>query len=173
MADATAFNLTAGLEAERKLMTTWVNVGTTIAKEWECVGVGVEDSSIDTNPDITTSTDILGVTRTKVNKLERAQTLDPMTVRGGSDLQVKLYNQMRHDSLAEMSAYEVMIVHGYVGSAGTYEAELFDACTITVSSVGGSSYVDMPIDIAFGGNHLIGTATTYASTSTPVWTVAS
>ena len=25
MADAAAFNLTAGLEAERKLMTTWVN----------------------------------------------------------------------------------------------------------------------------------------------------
>ena len=173
MADAAAFNLTAGIEAARKLMTTWVNVGTTAEKEWECVGVGVEDSSIETNPDIATTTDILGVTRTKVNKLERAQTLEPMTVRGGSDLQVKLYNQMRYERLAEMAAYEVMVVHGYVGSAGTYEAELFDACTITVSSVGGSSYVDMPIDIAFGGNHLVGTATTYASTSTPVWTAAS
>ena len=108
-----------------------------------------------------------------MNKLERAQKLEPMTVRGGSNLQVKLYNQMRHERLAEMAAYEVMVVHGYVGSAGTYEAELFDACTITVSAVGGSAYIDMPIDIAFGGNHLVGTATTYASTSTPVWTEAS
>ena len=172
MADATAFNLTADIEAARKLMTTWVNVGTKSSKEWECVGVGVEDSSIETNPDITTTTDILGVTRTKVNKLERSQTLDPMTVRGGSDLQVKLYNLMRHDSLPEMSAFEVMVVYGYVGSTGTYEAELFDACTITTSSVGGSSTVDMPIDISYGGNHLIGTATTYVSTGTPVWTAA-
>ena len=48
MADATAFNLTADIEAARKLMTTWVNVGTKSSKEWECVGVGVEDSSIET-----------------------------------------------------------------------------------------------------------------------------
>jgi len=117
MADATTFNVADGLEVERKLLTTWVNTGTTAAKVWECVGVGVEDSSIEMNVDKSKLTDILGVTRTKINKMERVQSFDPMTVRGGSDLQVKLHNQIRYDRLAEMSAYEVMIVTGYVGAA--------------------------------------------------------
>ena len=32
MAEATAFNVTSGLEVERKYMTTWVNVGTSETK---------------------------------------------------------------------------------------------------------------------------------------------
>lgn len=172
MADATTFNVADGLEVERKLLTTWVNTGTSAAKVWECVGVGVEDSSIEMNVDKSKLTDILGVTRTKINKMERVQSFDPMTVRGGSDLQVKLHNQIRNDRLAEMSAYEVMIVTGYVGAAATFEAELYSGCTISVTSLGGSAYVDMPIEIDFGGTKLLGTSSAYLPTSTPVWTAA-
>ena len=52
MADATAFNLSDNQKAERKLLVTAVNVGDSISStggspEWQIVGVGVEDSSID------------------------------------------------------------------------------------------------------------------------------
>lgn len=170
MADATMFNLATGIEAVRKLLTTWVNVGTHALPEWECVGVGVEESSIEMNVDKSKTTDIQGTTRTKINKFEKVQTLDPMTVRGGSELQLKLYNQLRHDQLAEMSAYEVMVVYGFVGAAATFEAETYDACTISTTSLGGSAYVDMPIEIDFGGNKVLGTSSAYLPTATPVFT---
>ncbi len=172
MAEATAFNVTAGLEIERKYMTTWVNVGTSETPVWECVGAGVEDSAIETNADVTTTTDILGITKTKVNKLERAQTLDPMTATGGSLLQVKLYNDIRYEKLSAMSAYEVMIVHGYVGADALFEAEHYDASTILTTSQGGSSYVDYPIEITLGGVKTLGTSSKFKSTDTPVFTPA-
>ena len=172
MADATTFNVADGIEVVRKMFTTWVNTGTSEAKAWECVGVGVEDSSLEMNVDKTKTTDILGVTRTKINKFERMQTLEPMTIRGGSDLQLKLYNQLRHDSLAEMSAYEVMFVYGFVGASATYEAETYGACTISVTSLGGSGYVDMPIEIDVGGNKVLGTSSAYLPTGTPIFTPA-
>ena len=126
MADAVSFNLQDGQKAERKLLVTAVNVGDSIAEdsgtpEWQIIGVGVEDSSIEFNPDTETVTDILGITETTVNKLETSQTLDPMTVRGGSKLALKLYNQVKYQRLSELAMYEVMQIHAYVGTAGSYE----------------------------------------------------
>ena len=95
MPEATEFNLTNGQKAERKLLVTAINVGDSITEssgspDWQIVGVGVEDSSIEYNPDTETITDILGITTTTVNKLETSQSLDPMTIMGGSKLAVKL-----------------------------------------------------------------------------------
>lgn len=172
MAEASAFNLADGQQAERKLLVTAVNVGTTLAKEWQIIGVGVEDSAVEYNPDITTTTDILGVTKTQVNKLETAQTLEPMTVTGGSDLAVKLYNQVKYGRLSELSMYEVLLIHAYVGTTGAYEAEMHTGCTITPQSVGGSSYVDMPIDINFSNKKTHGTVDHYKVGETITFTPA-
>lgn len=167
MADATKFNLADGEKAKRKLLVTAVNVGDSVASgegtpEWEIVGVGVEDSSVEYNPDTETITDILGITTTTVNKLETSQSLDPMTVRGGSKLAVQLYNQIKYQRLSEMSMYEVMIISAYVGTDGAYEAEVHKNCTLTPQSVGGDSYVDMPIDINYSNDKIHGTVDNYA-----------
>jgi hypothetical protein len=172
MAEAAAFNLTDGQEAERKLLVTAVNVGTSAAPEWEIVGVGVEDSAVEYNPDVETLTDILAITHTKVNKLETSQTLEPMTIRGGSDLQIKLYNQIKYKRYSELSMYEVLLIHAYVGTAGSYEAEKHTGCTITPTSIGGSSYADMPITINFSNNKVHGTVNAYAYGSTITFTPA-
>lgn len=173
MPEATSFNLQDNQKAERKLLVTAVNVGTTSEPTWQVVGAGVEDSSIDYNPDIETTTDILGITETNVNKLETSQSLDPMTIRGGSKLAVKLYNQVKYQKLSELSMYEVLIIHAYVGDAGSYEAEMHSGCTITPQSVGGSSYVDMPITINLSNNKTHGTVNDYKSTATITFTKAS
>ena len=175
MADATQFNLKDGQKAERKLLVTAVNVGDSITKgsgtpEWQIIGVGVEDSSIEYNPDTETKTDILGITETTVNKLETSQTLEPMTVRGGSKLAVKLYNQIKYNRVSEFSMYEVMQIHAYVGTDGAYEAEVHKNCTITPQSLGGDAYVDMPIDINYSNDKVHGTVDNYKYGSTITFT---
>ena len=178
MADAANFNLQAGEKAQRKLLVTAVNVGDSITQssgtpEWQIVGVGVEDSSIEFNPDTETITDILGITETTVNKLETAQTLDPMTVRGGSKLAVQLYNQVKYGRLSEFSMYEVMIISAFAGTEGAYEAEVHKGCTLTPQSMGGDAYVDMPIDINFSNDKIHGTVNDYKYGSTITFTKAS
>ena len=175
MADATQFNLKDGQKAERKLLVTAVNVGDSITKgsgtpEWQIIGVGVEDSSIEYNPDTETKTDILGITETTVNKLEISQTLEPMTVRGGSKLAIKLYNQIKYNRVSEFSMYEVMQIHAYVGTDGAYEAEVHKNCTITPQSLGGDAYVDMPIDINYSNDKVHGTVDNYKYGSTITFT---
>lgn len=178
MADATKFNLKDNQKAERKLLVTAVNVGDSIAEgsgtpKWQIVGVGVEDSTIDYNPDTETVTDILGITETTVNKLETSQTLDPMTIRGGSDLAIKLYNQVKYNRLSELSMYEVMQIHAYVGETGAYDAEVHKNCTLTPQSIGGSAYVDMPIDINYSNDKVHGTVNDYKYGSVVTFTPAS
>ena len=175
MADATQFNLKDGQKAERKLLVTAVNVGDSITNgsgtpEWQIIGVGVEDSSIEYNPDTETKTDILGITETTVNKLETSQTLEPMTVRGGSKLAVKLYNQIKYNRVSEFAMYEVMQIHAYVGTDGAYEAEVHKNCTITPQSLGGDAYVDMPIDINYSNDKVHGTVDNYKYGSTITFT---
>ena len=175
MADAANFNLQDGEKAQRKLLVTAVNVGDSVTMssgnpEWQIVGVGVEDSSIEFNPDTETITDILGITETTVNKLETAQTLDPMTVRGGSKLAIQLYNQVKYGRLSEFSMYEVMIISAFVGENGAYEAEVHKGCTLTPQSMGGDSYVDMPIDINFSNDKIHGTVNDYKYGSTITFT---
>lgn len=177
MAKATAFNLETGKKAERKLLVTCVNVGDSITDasgtpEWQAVGVGVEDSSIEYNPDTETVTDILGITETTVNKLETTQSLEPMRIRGGSKLAVKVYNQVKYNELAEMSMWEVMQIHAYVGSEGAYEAEVHKNCTLTPQSIGGSSNVDMPIEISFSNDKIHGTVDHYKYGETITFTPA-
>lgn len=166
MAEATKFNLLDGQKAERKLLVTAVNVGDKIdaasgTPEWQIIGVGVEDSSIEYNPDTTTSTDILGISTTIINKLETSQTLEPMVVIGGSKLALKLYNQVKYGRLSELAMYEVMQIHAYVGADGAYEAEVHRNCTLTPQSLGGSATVDMPINISYSNDKVHGTVDNY------------
>lgn len=173
VADITNFNLANNEKAVRKLLVTAINVGDSImdaqgTPEWQIVGVGVEDSSIEFNPDTETVTDILGITETTVNKFETSQSLEPMTIRGGSKLAVKLYNQVKYNRLSEFPLYEVMQIHAYARrgegteqSPYAYEAEVHKNCTLTPQSIGGSSYVDMPIDINYSNDKIHGTVNDY------------
>ena len=119
----TEFNLTDGQEAERKLLKTFVNVASSGTPEWELIGDGIEESSIEYNTDTETSTDILGQTRTKVNKTEPAQSFEPYTVRGGSKLAFILWDIYRRNAVSELTQFKVLVVHEFVGSSTGYAAE--------------------------------------------------
>lgn len=171
---ATDFALSANQKAERKLLVTCVNTGTTSSPTWTVIGAGVEDSAIEYNPDIETITDILGVTETTVNKLEPAQSLEPMTVRGGNALLFKLNDIIERNAVSELSNFEVLIIRAYItetsGEDTVYHAEKHKGCTITPQSVGGSSYVDMPIDINLSNDKVLGTVNAYKAGDTITFT---
>lgn len=124
----------------------------------EILGVRVTDSSIDLNADIETATDILGNTYTDVNKTEPSQTLDPSYVIGGSKLSAYLYDAAIHNRIKDYNgAFRIYIISVFLGEEDAYEAVRHDGCTIIPTSIGGESYVAMPMDVHFSNNITSGT----------------
>ena len=149
---ATDFNVGNGVKATRRLLMTFVDVGDSSTPEWEIVGRGVEDSSIELNPNTETTTDILGITETAVTKWEPNQSFDPNTVKGGSKLNFKLHEIWQNKTPELLSKFNVLIVYAYIGESENFEAEVQKNCTINITSIGGSAYVDMPIEISFSND---------------------
>lgn len=163
MAVNTDFNVGKNVKAARKLLRTYVDVSEeNDQSEWYLVGSGIEDSSIELNPDTETTTDILGITTTTVNKWEPKQSFEPFTVKGGSKLAFKLHQIWQQKTPEKLSRFNVLIVYKYIGSSSStsgYEAELQKNCTINITSIGGSAYIDMPIEVMYSNDVDIGTVT--------------
>lgn len=151
--------LADGQEAERKLFVMAVNVGASSAKQWEVLGVGVEDSALEYNDDTETKTDILGVARTRVNKMEPSQEFEPDTIRGGAVLQKKLDSIVARNAYSEFTQFEVMVCKLWLKNEDGYYAEVHSGCTIKPTSMGGSAYVDMPFSVSLSNKKTYGTVT--------------
>ena len=160
MAINTEFNVGAGIKAARKLLRTYINVGTSSSKEWELLGQGIEDSTIETNFESETVNDILGNAETSVTSAAPSQSFDPFTVRGGSKLAFMLHEIWLNKEYEKLSQFEVLTVYKYIGEeAAGYEADLQPNCTVLFDSIGGSANVDMPITINYSDDKQRGTVT--------------
>lgn len=184
-ADIKVLSGTAGQKVERKYLVTLVGTYTGSAPapktpdyttdwEWSPVGFGVEDSSLEYNPDTETVTDIFGITETTVNKLELQQNLEPLTAKQGSAIHSKLIDIVERNAVSEFAQFPVMIVRAYLND-GTdetpkFHAEVHTNCTVTPQSEGGSSYVDMPININFSNDKTLGTVNSYKYNDTITFT---
>lgn len=112
----------------------------------EILGRRTEDSSIEYNADIATSTDILGINYTDVNKTQPQQDFDPFLILGGSLLGEKLNDIRKRNAITELSAFTLYVITAFVGDAENgYETERHTDCTITYNSIGGDANVNMPI----------------------------
>lgn len=151
------FNLPAGQRAERKLLITVAEWTEESSEVREILGTRTEDSSIDYNPDIETTTDILGINYTDLNRTQPQQDFDPFLVLGGSKLGAKLNDIRRRNALAELSQFTVYIITAFVGSASAYEAEKHEGCTIAYNSIGGDSNVNFPISVYYSNKITTGT----------------
>ena len=154
-----AINLAPGLKADRKLEMIFVNMGTSETAEWEILGRGVEEASVAFNHDTNQATDILGITDTVVSPAKPEFDLDPCTIRGGQKLSEKLLDIERRNAIAELGQFEILHVHCYLGTAPSFTAELHKNCTIVPQSLGGSSYVDMPMNVYLSNDKTLGTVT--------------
>ena len=99
------FNLAQYQRAERKLLLTVAEWTEGTATERELLGRRTEDSSIDYNVDQQTSTDILGINYTDINKTQPQQDFDPYLILGGSKLGAKLNDIRRRNALSELSQF--------------------------------------------------------------------
>ena len=155
------FNLSEGQRAERKYLLTvaeWTEgSGTSATIEREILGTRTEDSSVEYNPDIETSTDIRGFNYTDVNKTQPQQDFDPYLVLGGSKLGAKLNDIRRRNALSELNQFTIYLITAYVGTTGAYQAERHTDCTIMYNSLGGDTKVNMPISVYLSNKITTGT----------------
>lgn len=158
------FNLATGQRAERKLLITvaeWMESSTQVR---EILGTRTEDSSIDYNPDIETTTDILGINYTDMNRTHPQQDFDPFLILGGSKLGAKLNDIRRRNALSELSQFTVYIITAFIGDASNgYAAEKHTGCTIAYNSIGGDTNVNFPISVYYSNNITTGTVDKLAS----------
>ena len=161
---ADAVNLKNGVRAQRKTLITVAEWGVEPEKSGtrEILGARTEDSSIEFNPDIETSTDILGITYTDVNKTEPQQDFDPFTLIGGSALGEYLANAaLENDIDAYQNAFTIYIIEAFATSGSdssvTYKAIKHTECSIIPTAIGGDSYINMPLEVHFSNKITKGT----------------
>lgn len=123
----------------------------------ELCGVRTEDSSIEYNADIETTTDILGNNYTDLNKTQPEQTFDASPLRGGSKLQAKLNDIRRRNAVSELQGFTAYILTGYAGSTGAFEAEKHSDCSVTYDSIGGDTTINFPYTVHFSNKITTGT----------------
>ena len=152
-----AFNLQAGQRAARKLLITvaeWKEtVGTSVTTMREILGTRTEDSSIEYNADIETTTDIRGINYSDVNRTQPQQDFDPYLILGGSKLGEKLNDIRRRNAVTELNQFTVYVITAFKGEAGQYEAEAHTGCTIAYTAIGGDSNVNMPISVYLSNDY--------------------
>lgn len=152
-----AINLPTHQRAPRKLLITVAEWMDGASQKREVLGRRTEDSSIEYNADTETTTDVLGINYTDVNKTQPQQDFDPYLILGGSDLAAKLNDIRRRNAIEELSQFTIYIITAYIGSASAYEAEKHVNCTIVYNSLGGDVNVNMPISIYFSNDITLGT----------------
>lgn len=132
--------------------------------ERELVGRRTEDSSIDYNADIETTTDILGINYTDINRTQPEQEFDPFTILGGSRLGEHLNDKRRRNAISEISNFTVYVVTRFIGNdTAGYATEKQDNCTITWDSIGGDSTVNFPITVHYSNEITIGTVNKFGT----------
>jgi len=153
----TQFNLANGQRAERKLLITVAEWTEGTSQVREILGTRTEDSSIEYNADISTTTDIRGFNYTDLEKTQPQQPFDPFLILGGSKLGAFLNDIRRRNAVSELNQFTMYIITAYVGTSGAYEAEKHTGCTITYDSLGGDTKVNFPITVYFSNNSVTGT----------------
>lgn len=160
MATDLTFNTVAGAVVARKMLLLFLNTGSPETPAWSVIGKRVEDSSMEYDWSDESKTDILGDTYTTMKEPIITQTFDPCELDSGDTAQVKIWNQSIKDhDVAAMCNNDLLVVHTYAGTASTAVfAERYPSSAVKPSGLGGSNNVGMPIDVTFGGERSVGTA---------------
>lgn len=166
---ANEINLANGQRPERKLLIAVAEWDGTkyggSATDREILGTRTEDSSIEFNPDVETTTDIRGKNYTDVNKTQPQQSFDPFYILGGSKLGSYLTQAaLKNDIQAYNNVFTVYVITAFIGSDGAYYTVRHSNCSIIPQSLGGDSYVNMPIEVYYSNDITEGTVDKLADT---------
>lgn len=156
------FNTAAGQTVARELLVAYLNTGNNETPVWSPIGKRVTDSSEEFDWGEESSQDILGATYSSLKKPVITQTFDPCDLDGGDAALVKIWNLAIVEQNAQaLASQDMLIVHMYAGSEGNaFFAERYAACMVKPTGLGGEGggNVGMPIDVTYGGERTVGTA---------------
>lgn len=156
------FNTPPGKAIDRKLYLCCGNYGTAADPQWGRLGKHVEDSSAEMDWGEETKKNILGDTWTIMKSPVITQTFDPSDLDSGDDYQQLVWNLAVVDQDAPALCNQDMLrIHLYaVDDGGHPFAERFHSCMVKPTGLGGpgGGNLTMPIDVTFGGEREVGTA---------------
>jgi hypothetical protein len=64
---------------------------------------------------------------------------------------------LKNDIAAYNNTFDIYVITAFIGEAGSYKAVKHSGCSIIPTSIGGDSYVSMPIEVHFSNNITAGT----------------
>lgn len=151
---AYALAMKAGQRAERKTLitvATWKEDEDTVKAA--ILGARTEDSSIEFNGDVETSTDVLGINYTDLGKTQPQQSFDPAYLIGGDELMAYMNRAALENNInAYNGVFDVYIVAAYLTDTGKFFTVKHSGCSIIPQSLGGSDFVSLPYDVHFSNN---------------------
>lgn len=166
MAENMKFNTKAGETVARELLIAYLNTGTNESPVWSPVGKRVEDSSIEMDWSVESKVDIFGQTWTTGKKATKTQTFEPCELDSGDPAQELIWNlAIKDNNVNALLNQDMLIVHFY---AGSNFAERYASCAVLPTGLGGEGggSVGMPIEVTYGGERTVGTATNEGGTVT-------
>lgn len=157
---AYAINMAAGQRAERKTLITIAAWKEGEEQKVAILGARTEDSSIEFNGDIETSTDILGINYTDLSKTQPQQSFDPAYVIGGDMLMAYMNKAALENNInAYNGVFDVYVVAAYLSDGEKFFCVKHEGCSIIPQSIGGDAFVSMPFDVHFSNNITKGSVT--------------
>lgn len=169
MPDELTFNTPAGKTVNRHQKILYLNTGTTAAPVWSAIGKRVESSASEYDWQEESKNDILGNTNTEAKAPIIKESFDPYPLDPSDAAMVKIWNlAVRDQDYAGLMAMDLLVVHFYAGNEATPFAERYPESAILPSSLGGDggATLTMPINVTFGGERVIGTASKDGKTVT-------
>ena len=156
------FNTPAGQTIDRELVIAYLNTGTASDPVWSPMGKRVEDSSATYDWGEESIRDILGNTWNTMQKPIVSQSFEPGDLDSDDTAQKKIWNLGVKDHNAKaLAAQDMLIVHFYAGTAATPFAERYISCMVIPTGLGGQGggNIGMPVNVTYGGERTVGTAT--------------
>lgn len=153
--------ITSEGDVKRSLLACAVDVSDSSTPEYLVVGYKVGASTLETNVDKETITDILGESHTTINKVELSQQFQGAPLKGGDTgkLPAKLIHILRTQQYEKFSQFKCILIYGFLGTGeAPYEADLYSGCTISPENLGGENWTTMDLTVDFGGEVTHGTA---------------
>lgn len=160
------FTAEAGKTIARKQFLCCGNSGTYETPVWSKVGRRVEDSSAEMDWSEESKKGIYGDTFSTMKAPIVSQAFDPLEMEGGDDFLQRIWDLAVVDQdAAALCNQDMLLIHLYAEDEdGNAFAERYPASMVKPSSLGGEGggSLNMPIDVTFGGQREVGTASVAA-----------
>lgn len=158
-----------GARIERKYLAHYINAtpGEAGTATYERLGKDLEEFNVELNANVETTNNILGESVTRIDSYQPSSEVSPYYAVKGSKLFELLEDIVDNRKVLDDLKTDVLEVHTWDGTTGSYVAYKEDAI-IEVSSYGGDTKgVQIPFTIHYCGNRVKGTFNEKTNTFTP------